>query len=801
MLVKGKLGNLVGGISQQQPQLRLSTQSNDEVNTWPVIVDGNCKRPPTELLGVLPAQLNANAFTHFINRDTDERYAVSISGGAISVVDLNGVAKTVTTPDGTGYLATPGGVLDSDNYTAVTVADYTFIVNKSIITAMTTDVFPVRVPEAIVNVEAGNYGRTYQVSVTPASGPGFSASFTTNYGSTVTDLNTTNTTWIADSLTGQLISHSGGLASGWQFKQPANVIYIANIAGIDFNILGDDSQGGNAMTIIKGQVNDFSKLPANAPNGTDPVFAIVGNTQSPSTTYYVQYTQHSDTEMGSGGTATGGVWKECPQPGVKTTFDAATMPHILVRNSDGTFTFKKAVWNTRLAGDEITCPPPSFIGQAITGTEFHTNRLGFYAGQNVCFSRAGDFFNFWRTSAIELEDDDPIDVNAATNAVAFLRAGTQYQNSLIVWSDQNQFAFSAGTNQLVTPKTVSFTNVTPYENLAKDIKPVATPRRIFFAVDRGNSVGLKEWYYDVYYHIGEADEITEHVPALVPSGAYRMVNSTIESTLVVASHADRSSLWVYKYFWKDQDKLQSAWTRWNFAGATILNHAFINSDLYLLVNRGTQTSLERMRLEPGLTDGVGIPVTYLDRRISAPSGTYNAGTNRTTYTLPYTPDPTNFRAVTRTNGAAQMYHSVPVSVSGSTVTLSGNTTGLSLYMGEAYTTRYVFSPIFMRDASQQEAIQEGKLTLLKMDVAYSGTGYFRGEVSPPDRAGVTYKYEFNPYPSTPLSTTLVPKEGVLTFPVRANSEFTTVALVNDTYLPSRFIRVEWKGNFVPKSRK
>lgn len=803
MLTKGTISNLIGGMSQQATTLRLANQSADELNTYPVIVDGNTRRPPSEFVAALPS-IPASAFVHPIIRDKTEKYVVTIANGALSIVDLAGNVKTVNTPDGVDYLTVPAGT-ESGNFAAVTVADYTFIVNRTVKTAMSSEKSPARGPEALLNVIQGNYGKVYSGTVKPVSPVGSASilgSYTAPAGSVSTDVFALDTSLIATNLVDAFTSAGMTTANGWSVTSIANCVWIQNLAGIDFSLTTSDGYSNHGMVGVKGRTQLFDNLPVTAPIGY--VVGVIGDMSAPETMYYVKYTKSvaSSTNTTANYAEMAGYWEECSAPDTHVSFDASTMPHVLVREADGTFTFKMATWDKRQAGDITTVPEPSFIGSALTDVTFYANRLGVFANGNIVLSRAGDFFNFWRTSAITLLDDDPIDVNAATPQVAVLRAAVPYQQSLVLWSDLNQFTFQG--NELLTPKTASIKDTSQYENLSASVKPVGTTRRIFFCTDRGQWNGVREWFYDVYYHLAASDDATAHVPALIPAGTFKMSNSTIEDLLVLSTTGDLSSLFVYKYLWQDQDKLQAAWFRWSFNGATVLNHFFDNSTLYLVLNRGSKTSLEKLRLQPSLSDG-GSPVTYLDRRVTADPGTYSIATDTTTYTVPYLVDPSRFKAVTTSAPRFLSLDIVGITLGASTTTiaLKGDTTGRTMYFGETFETHYVFSPIYVRDGDKGQAVQEGRLQLLKVDVSYQDAGYFRVEVTPAGRSTRTYTFTGwtlgDDVPEVDSAAPLL--TGVFRAPVLANADSVDIRIVNDTFLPSRFTRAEWKANFVPKSRK
>ena len=815
-LVKGRINNLEGGISKQAATLRLPSQSEDEVNTWPDVIDGLTRRPPSEFWGLYPWQAAQTAFTYHINRDEWNQYSLVIQDGNLVVMDLDGNWHSVIdNTGGDGYLSVPAGT-ENASFSALAIADYTFITNNTVPVLMNGDVAPGRPPgEALVNVIEGNYARTYSVTLNGW----ITASYTTNDGSVATDALLIDTNIIASTLAGQLwtaIAASGD--PGWAVTAAGNTIQIVNWNN-DFSISGTDGFSNNAMKVLKGTTQLFTDLPATAPPGF--TIAIFGDTTHPDQTYYLKFVSTAWPNPmnwvytgASGSTWTlmqwgAGYWQECPQPGIQINFDPTTMPHTLVNNGDGTFTFDVATWDPRVAGDDNSIQTPSFVGQTIGGVAFFQDRLGLLTQQNIVWSGVGDFFNFWRASAVTLLESDPIDINAATTQVSLLRHGVMYQGSYVLWSDQNQFNVSG--NSSLTPQTATMIPVSTYENLSADVAPVSSVRRTFFAFDRNTFVGIGEWYYDIYYHLSLSDDITEHVATLIPQGVYRFINTDVEQALFVLSTGDPSSVWVYKYLWENTDKKQSAWTRWQFPGATIIDGFYYKDTLYLTVNRGGDMRLEKLRLTPSLTDPGGVPVTFLDSRVDStwlPAPVYDPDNDQTTYLLPYTPPSDgSFVAIAQAGSdAAPQFMNGTVLAAGTpdgAVVLQGDTTGYPLWFGTPFTTTYTFSPLYYRDTTANSVIQEGKLQLLKLDVSFQNTGYFRVEITPSGRSTKVHEYcgwqigDALPDVDSPPAM----RTTVRSFPVFANNEKVLIQLINDTALPSSFTRVEWKGNFVPKTRK
>ncbi len=94
------------------------------------MADGLKKRPPRILKALLSDAYDSASFIHVVDRSATERYKVFIDGGDLKVYDLDtGDEKTVAFPDGKGYLT---AINPKTTFRAKTVADYTFITNKSV---------------------------------------------------------------------------------------------------------------------------------------------------------------------------------------------------------------------------------------------------------------------------------------------------------------------------------------------------------------------------------------------------------------------------------------------------------------------------------------------------------------------------------------------------------------------------------------------------------------------------------------------------------------------------------------------
>ena len=162
-LVSKTIPNLVQGVSQQPEVLRLSSQASKQENGFSSVVEGLKKRPPTHHLAKLSSATPNNVYMHTINRDKTERYIIQITNGAIAVYTTTGVSKTVVMQTGAStYL---GSTDPRGDFHAITVADYTFILNKTKTTAMASDTSPAKVEQAVYTILQGVTDTKYSITI------------------------------------------------------------------------------------------------------------------------------------------------------------------------------------------------------------------------------------------------------------------------------------------------------------------------------------------------------------------------------------------------------------------------------------------------------------------------------------------------------------------------------------------------------------------------------------------------------------------------------------------------------------
>ena len=365
----------------------------------------------------------------------------------------------------------------------------------------------------------------------------------------------------------------------------------------DFDISATDDDGGANLRVFKDKAQSFTDLPKSCSSGFK--IKVGGSNNKSEDDYFVQF------QGGEGG----GYWKETVEDGISHSFLISTMPHTLKQkeNTDGTtyFCFTQGSdalnnkWAERKAGNDELNPFPSFVGQKITDIFFHRNRLGIIAGENVLFSEAGNYFNFFRTTVRQVLDSDPIDVAVSQNEVSILKAGLPIQNNLLLFSELNQFTLSA--SQLLTPSEITIDQATSFE-CDLTATPAHVGNSVFFAQKGGNYSNIREYYTEGDTEIKDAALVTSHCPEYIKGRVTKLEGSTNEDILICQTDDDAKVLYVYKWYNQGNERVQSAWSKWIF-DQDVKSFSFNNSNLYIIFANGTLEELSLRTDAPDVSYG------------------------------------------------------------------------------------------------------------------------------------------------------------------------------------------------------
>lgn len=570
MKVTQSLPNFLGGVSRQPDTKKLPGQVKDIVNGNPNPVYGLMKRPGLRFIGHIPTAVNtANAKWFHIIRDGVELYAFLVNPvtGALAGYNLNtGNAVTVTVTDPVNvasYLA----ATSKYNLDVATVQDATFIVNKTktVVALSANSTKSAKFgKQGTVRVLSAAYDSTYSFKITNLNSPGTSYTITYTTGAPpTTSPSTTDPGLLASTV-------AGALKTALQSAIPsATVSQINNNLCFEcsFPFKIDVSYGidGSLIRAYTDTVTSFSQLAAEEVNGR--IVKVINDVDTTDDDYFAEFTVSDGTATGSSISGSG-YWKETQDPRLSTGFDPKTMPVALINTAPNTFTLGFVNWATRKVGDDSTNPQPSFVGKKINHVFFYENRLGFLSDSNFLMSQADDYFNFYNNSAKTQTDSDPIDLNVSSLQPSALHSAVPITQGLLLFSDSEQFLLNA-TDTRLSPSTTKIRSIAKYENSSK-IHPVTTGQDVLAAVryyqdrQRGSTrvLSLSPQGLDQQPTINIITTVVEDwIPPTID-----YMELTRDNTYLFMSDSSSPTMYCYRIFEQDDQKLMRSWFKWVFPG-------------------------------------------------------------------------------------------------------------------------------------------------------------------------------------------------------------------------------------------
>ena len=775
-LVSTTVSNLISGVSQQPAPQRLRTSGEEMINAYPSVVAGLQKRPSTEFIGPLNTSIADNDSTaiHVINRDLNERYIVIGGSGDIEAYTTDGVKKSISFPDGKSYLPT------SDMWKRlkfVTVADTTFVLNtnKTVSTNDLTDSRDNPSKRASVFIKRAVSSTTYAVYVN-----GTLAATTTTEDNTTAETALEGTSDIAielkDSAKGKGYSDATTYGPVLSFTVPENAI---------ITVL--DQFGGNAMEAYTDRIQSFDRLPPSEMEGR--LVRIKGNLNDATEDYWVEYER--------------GVWIETVGYGARQELNASTMPHVLIRNADGNFTFKKHSWPERKVGDNDNNPAPTFVGRKINNLFLFKGRMGFLSEENVIMSSVGELEDLYRSTVVQVFNSDRIDVASITGRVNNLYHTAAFSDTLVLFSDSQQFKLTS--EEVLSPTKVGIVPSTKFA-CSPNTSPVASGPIVFFSTDGATNSTVREMYIDEELESIDADEISMQVPSYIPNQIRTMAVSTYEDIMVCMSPLEPSTLYVYKWFTSGNEKVQTAWSKWEFgSGGQILGVEFLEDYLYMVYRFGGKVYLDKMFLDTKASSNALLDHHIDDQDMTV---TYEADNERSKIVIPYeSPTVIDFYRMDgfmRVNGPKGQKLEV-IKQSNNTYYVEGeDVSNWRLNAGSPYRFEYEFSTQYIREQTPtgEAAVQNGRLQIRYMSILHTNTSYFEVEVTPKNNKTFKHIYSARDFTEEDDRLGIMPSSsGEFNFPVYAQNDKVKIKIVNESAFPCSFGSMEWTGMYVGKSKR
>ena len=590
----------------------------------------------------------------------------------------------------------------------------------------------------------------------------------------------------ADTILGGILAE---LPSGITGTIIGTGMYLSSSNPFNVEVVEED-----LMRVMQSSVNDVTNLPNQCKHGY--IVKISNSRMAEEDDYYVRFDGENDRD-GSGS------WSECAKPGITTTL--TNMPLVIQRTATTTFTVKQFTYAQRLIGDEQTNPMPSFVGQRINKVLFFRNRLAVLSGENVITSRPGTLGtpDFFSESALTISASDPIDISAASMFPSELFDGIEINTGLLVFSTNQQFLLSSD-DTVLNPDTAKLRSVSTF-NYNETIAPISLGTTVAYIDNSGKFSRFNEMANVRREGEPNVVEVSKIVPTLLPKDIDLITNSR-ENSIVLMGKTNSDTVFGYKYLQIADKRQQAAWFKWKLNNPLIYHfiindeYFFLDSDYYLQSMKLVQTETDPSIVQ----DNVDF-LLHVDNHTTVSGGSFNATTNITTFSgvswlnTVTTPNYDLVVIDTNTNSARVGRYAKPT-VSGTSFTLPGNWSGVTLTIGYIYDYEVTF-PTFYPTKGQGEKIAadvNSSLILHRVKIHFGKIGLYETTLERVGKPDYTEVYESTELDEYDASDAPYLEEFIKTIPVYERNTNVDIKLKSSHPAPATLHALSWEGDYSPK---
>ena len=579
-----------------------------------------------------------------------------------------------------------------------------------------------------------------------------------------------------------------------------NGIYLSSTSTFNVEITDDD-----LMRSMQTSVNDVTLLPKQCKHG---YIVKVSNARiSEEDDYYLKF-EGQNNQDGTGS------WVECAKPDIDKSL--TNMPLVIQRTAlanpgtsteIATFTIKQFTYADREVGDDTTNPLPSFKGKRVNKVLFFRNRLAFLAGENVVLCRPGTLGkpDFFSETALTVSANDPIDIACSSTFPSELFDGIDINTGLVVFSTNQQFLLSSD-DTVLNPDTAKLRSISAF-NYNKDIPPISLGTTLAYIDNSGKFSRFNEMANIQREGEPSIVEQSKVVPTLLKKDLDLITNSRENNMVFLAKAYDTSCEVVgFRYLNVGDKRQQSAWFKWRL-NRPIVYHFVINDEYFYLDQDYFLQSVRLVQTESDpsiLQDNVDF-LLHLDNHITISGGSYDSTNNTTTFSnlgwLSSVQTPAYPLVVIDTNTASdRVGRYAKATISGTSFTVPGNWSGVTLFAGYLYEYKVIFPTFFVTRTAGQSTQSDvnSSLVVHRVKFHFGKIGLYETTLKRVGKPDYTEIYESTELDEYDVSDAPYLEEFVKTVPVYEKNSNVDIELKSSHPAPVTLRALSWEGDFSPR---
>ena len=376
---------------------------------------------------------------------------------------------------------------------------------------------------------------------------------------------------------------------------------------------------------------------------------------------------------------------------------------------------------------------------------------------------------------------------------------------MVVFSTNQQFLLSSD-DTVLNPDTAKLRSISAF-NYNKDIPPISLGTTLAYIDNSGKFSRFNEMANIQREGEPSIVEQSKVVPTLLKKDLDLITNSRENNMVFLAKAYDTSCEVVgFRYLNVGDKRQQSAWFKWRL-NRPIVYHFVINDEYFYLDQDYFLQSVRLVQTESDpsiLQDNVDF-LLHLDNHITISGGSYDSTSNTTTFSnlgwLSSVQTPAYPLVVIDTNTASdRVGRYAKATVSGTSFTVPGNWSGVTLFAGYLYEYKVIFPTFFVTRTAGQSTQSDvnSSLVVHRVKFHFGKIGLYETTLKRVGKPDYTEIYESTELDEYDVSDAPYLEEFVKTVPVYEKNSNVDIELKSSHPAPVTLRALSWEGDFSPR---
>ena len=284
-----------------------------------------------------------------------------------------------------------------------------------------------------------------------------------------------------------------------------------------------------------------------------------------------------------------------------------------------------------------------------------------------------------------------------------------------------------------------------------------------------------------------------------------MTNSR-ENAIILLGKTNSDTVFGYKYLNVGEKRQQAAWFKWKLNNPLVYHfiiddeYFFLDSDYYL-----QSIKLIQADNDPSITQDDVDFLLHVDNHTTVSGGSFNSTTNITTFTgvswLNTVTTPNHDLVVIDTNtSASRVGRYAKPTVAGTSFTVPGNWSGVTLTIGYIYPYQVKFPTIYPPKASGEKTAADvnSSLVLHRIKLHFGKIGLYETTLERVGKPDYTEVYESTELDEYDASDAPYLTEFIKTVPVYEKNTNVDITLTSSHPAPATLRALSWEGDYSPR---